>query len=413
MALNIKNTSVISFFKKRPLYRPFYLLFSVVLIFSLFNGVLVKKALADDSKLYVDNVYFYYGDDNVLYVKWHVKQTFSVHTDYWNGFTGNIYISSAQMGWPFSALTVPVGEPALDNYTYTFEAGQTYTMQLYHCYSAPYLDLITRDYLENYLGWIHIKLDSTYYFWFVNPFVDTDTLYYFAEYPNVSITYPTDNSEIAGTFNIQGTYTNPAVGGADYLKIDYVSSNGYIFTTVGAKYIQNTTSGNFSIPISGVPAGTYDFYIYFEGGGFDNYVGAVIHNIKIVKDIPQALPTGETTPTVPIYPTNDAQTYHAEYCTYGTDTTPFFNTLTNAVGGIVVNIGQNLADFANKFNLTDAQNTGTQMADAILTMRTYLGSVNSFFNGLPVAQILILYLIVFVLVILFRIIKGLINLIKP
>ena len=46
-------------------------------------------------------------------------------------------------------------------------------------------------------------------------------------------------------------------------------------------------------------------------------------------------------------------------------------------------------------------------------MRSYVAGLNSFFGDLPIGQILVLYLIVFVLVILFRVIKGLINLIKP
>jgi len=50
---------------------------------------------------------------------------------------------------------------------------------------------------------------------------------------------------------------------------------------------------------------------------------------------------------------------------------------------------------------------------AILLVRSYSSNLNTFFNDLPVSEFLLFYLTLLIVVIVFRIIKNLINLIKP
>jgi hypothetical protein len=80
---------------------------------------------------------------------------------------------------------------------------------------------------------------------------------------------------------------------------------------------------------------------------------------------------------------------------------------------VIGSIGENLAFFSNKFQLVDAQNTGSNLGNAILVARGYSSNINQLFGSLPIAEILVFYLILLILVAVFRIVKNLINLIKP
>jgi hypothetical protein len=397
----------ISGLKKRPRFRPFYgVVFSVILVFGLFNGFLVKNALAYGYSTnsysfsnYIDNVLYYKANDflttNHVVFSFHVKTTFVL--DEPDGYTLALY-NSGTGGWAGFISPFPLG---------TYTAGQTYSQTFTYSPNNGYFDYVAFGGAYNGFG---------YYYYFGTPSFWTGWVALTENpFPQVAISFPHDNDELTGAFDIQGTFTQPAGNNADHLEVDYLpagySGQSLTFWTFN---IQNLTSGTFDIPINGIPAGYYDFNVYFVGGQNDFYLAGTIHNLHIVNDIPPVLPnTTSTPPVIPAFPTANPVDYHAQFCEYGTSTTPLFNTLTGAVGGVITSIGQSLADFANKFSLTDAKNTGQMLANSVLTMREYVASLNAFFGDLPVGQILILYLITFVLVIIFRVIKGLVNLIKP
>jgi len=404
--INIKKPSKVSVLKKTPRCSRFYaLVFSVILVFGLFNGFLVKNANASNN--YFNNVLFYKGSDGYYRLGLHITTTLSgdgLQRDFPDPHCcifANWNLSGGLSG--YLCFDSPVPPNCLG--TYTLTAGNTYQLILDRnpAYPPVFNSSYYIDNIEFWSAWPH--------------FIDYQD-YYFTEYPSLTITYPHDNDEIAGAFNIQGSYTIPAGSGYNYLVAGFFTPGSYdplnFNSNVGAfGYDLATTTGNVLIPVNGIPAGYYDIYFRFLGSGLNYEPAPHILNVHLVNDIPPALPTGETPPTIQIYPPTAPETYHADYCAYGTSTTPLFNTLTGAVSGMITNIGQSLADFAGKFSLTDAQSTGQQLASSVLIMRSYVAGLNSFFGELPVGEILVLYLIVFVLVILFRVIKGLINLIKP
>jgi hypothetical protein len=409
---NIKKPSKVSGSKKRPRPTRFYaLVFSVILVFGLFNGFLVKNALALNNSDFIDNVVFYndaYNSNKTIF-KFHVKASFSYTSTYYNErgceycYEGNaisdypLYLPSTTDNGVLISLGFNCGDV-------DFIAGHTYTIQLvnhgrinicggwnlYGYWRAG--DSV----VSNYSGDLYLNWPASY---------DTEP-YHITEFPTANIIWPTDNAELTGAFNIQGSYTIPA---GIYNKL-YAS-----FEPTLSGFYQNIsgTSGDVLIPVNDIPAGSYQITFTFFGE-LTAYKIPLTLNIVLVNDIPPALPeTGETPPEVPIYPPTAPDTYHTDYCAYGTSTTPLFNTLTGAVSGMITSIGDNLATFAGRFSNTDAKDTGEQLASSVLTMRAYVAGLNSFFGELPVGEILVLYLIIFVLVILFRVIKGLINLIKP
>ena len=412
----IKKTTKTSDFKKKPRCRAFYgVIFSVILFLGLFNGFLTKNAFASNN--YVDDVKFYGATSGPFsgyaVVSFHVKTTFTIYT-YDIGCQTNMCkegLVSSNAG----------GSLALGNQCYpngfVFTAGNNYVFPLVnHYYSGSCGSHWGYRYDVNW-DWVPAStLNSSHYI--ENLFGYDIGRVYFKQFPILTITYPHDNDEIAGAFYVQGSYTIPASSTYYALLAGFFPVGTYdphnFNRNVGAFNADIAPpSGNFSIPNWQLPAGYYDIHFRFIGIGEQYDAPEYISNIHLLNDIPPSLPTGETPPTIPVYPETSPEAYHASYCSYGTSTTPLFNTLTGAIGGLITNIGQSLADFADRFNLTDAQNTGQQLANSVLLMRSYVATLNSFFGDLPVSQILILYLIVFVLVILFRLIKSLINLIKP
>lgn len=381
-------------------------LFGLILTFGLFFGFL-PKATADTCQMgvspsypstnYVDNVHYYkapdYNTTHNITLTFHVKTTFTLDCN--NGWDTVILDTGFGYGGSILSFTGRSG---------TYYAGNTYSFTVSY---TPY----SRFGGFSFGGG---KMGSTYYNYFGNPPFWTGWLpledY---PYPVATITYPYNNAEIAGAFNIQGNFTIPSGKSANYLVISFtpVGSN-YCLLTNFSQDIHNQTQGTINIPISGIPAGYYNISAVFTGGDFDNYTGATINNVHIVNDIPPALPSGEQTPQTPIFGYVSPDVYYASHSNY-TTSTALFDNLANSAGALIQSIGNSLSAFAGKFSLTNAQQTATITANSISTMRSYANNLNSFFGSLPIAQILFLYLLVFVAVILFRLIKNLINLIKP
>jgi hypothetical protein len=179
--------------------------------------------------------------------------------------------------------------------------------------------------------------------------------------------------------------------------------------------IQSASSGAVSIWVSNLPAGYYDFRIYFRGGTFDFYEGAVIYNVHIVNDMPFSLPPTQGLPPfeiVPVYNELVCDTYYAENSTYETSTALFSN-LCLTLSPVLLGVGNVLTQYSANFTPSNASSTGNQLGQSVVLLRSYLSNLNSFFNGFPVSQFLMLYLVALLIAIIIRLIKNLIHLAKP
>lgn len=351
-------------------------------VFGLFNGFLVKNVLASND--YVDSVHFYkaidYSITHNIILTFHVKTTF-----YWIGRV--CQYSSGQGVCGVRQDIATAGD---------FTAGNTY--------SFPFNLGIYWAYLP--LNWTHDDIGQTY---FVIPnFDDGWRGLEDNPYPFLSITYPANNDEIVNIFDITGTFTQPSGDTSHFLQADImptgieVSSFQKFWTAIG-----DNTSGNFSITIGNIPAGYYDFRIYFISGAFDHYQGALISNIHIVNDLPSFTPPwAEQPPSTapPIFEPIATSTFSTS--------TGLYTQLTDTFAPVLLSIVGNLQQFSSNFSQTNASSTGTQIGQSILLVRSYLSNINSFFSNFPVSQFLLLYLIALVVVIVLRLIKGLINLFK-
>ena len=295
------------------------------------------------------------------------------------------------------------------SHTYTFSAGNTYSVYISGLYYIPfnfeakYFYFVKDDQVNQPTG---IKMP--------NGFNDTE-IYPYTEEPSLIITYPHDNDEIAGAFNIEGSYTIPASSTYDTLTANFAVEldNGELLVY---RYSQSlaTTTGAVDIRVAGILQDTYQLYFYFKDSSnpsVDYSVPDYHYTIKIANFIPPELPTGEMPPNIPVFDYVSCSDYYLANSDYATASAMFVN-LCNAVSPLIDNLGNNLVSFADNFSSGEATANASTTANAIVLARGYVSNLNSFFNNLPVAQALGVYIIMFLAVALFRLARSIISLFK-
>jgi len=407
----------------------------VVIVLGVVLGLSTNKALASNN--YIDAIQYYRDSNGVPILQFHVKTTFTLSTGSF------VYPGIYGQNIGFVALPVPqlrdshhnaffmIPDDYTDyhispNTTFTFQAGSIYKL-IASFDGAIWVNSSGNACIKEgacyYNGqpWIYTLNPSSgdYLQLYIDGLFNDPDYYYFTEYPSLNITYPHDNDTIAGAFTIQGSYTVPSNGYYDTLEalLSYQAQSGAIG---GVRFYQklSTSSGEVNIPIDGIPANYYvlgfiflNYHDCFEigdcGGG---YSPELLIHLNIVKDIPPALPSGETPPVAPIYnPLDPIQWYQS----HSSDTpSDLYLTLTNTFSPLITNLGSNLVAFAGQFTGSQAQAISDNVSNAIITIKSYANNLNSFFNGLPVIQLLTGYILVFLAITIFRLAKGIIGLFK-
>ena len=411
--------------KKRGACRSIMgLVFLGFLIFGLFNGFSVKTAQAVNfENNFIDKLKLYYTIENDLVFEFHCKTSWTpVPYLYYPYRIFRINYSSSRAYAFYENVDLAIIPNLVDNY---FIAGNTY--KIYTKYTkgtaGGVTDYLTKARWEYWKGSPLTSSDfiSTYgatNFWTnATGGIGQTKLANYEEIPFLTISYPQNNMEIAESFDIQGSYTLPAGSGYNILMAGFFKAGTYDINW-------NKAVNVFSIPVSEpsgsfdnlrvsnyVPKDIYDIYFRFYGAGVSYELPFHISNINIVSDLPYELPiTGETPLVIPSFTTPSAQKIYEDYSNYDTPT-PLFNIITGAIEPISQTIGDNLTFFSSRFNITNAKEAGEKAGDAVLIIRANAGIINSFFNDLPIAEILFLYLSALVAVIVFRLIRLLIKLI--
>jgi len=406
------------------------LLCAFILLFGIGFGIFgVSRVEASNN--YIDNIVFT-SDQNDTYLGFHpikisffVKTTFQ--TTFWQDATGcwscfgfspdQVYeAGGAHTYFPETPLynryiLVPVNSSSITTIscpvgTQTFTAGNTYSFWLSQYYASPMLDnsLLFNGLYPASFGVLANTCNQT-------AWQDDTEQYPFLEFPTLNITFPFENAEISEAFYIQGSYTIPENSGITKL-IAFFRPVGLPYSTYS--FHQNLTylSGDVSIRSSGIQADDYTIEFCFVGLGIEAIcLDDQDINISILTAIPPEFPETQETPPE-FYDPIDADQFYFDFSAYDTPTALYSN-LKNAIQPIFTTIGSNLTFFSSRFDSETAKNTGEKTGQAILIVRTYSSNLNTFFNDLPVSEFLLFYLTLLIVVIVFRIIKNLINLIKP
>lgn len=409
---------------KRPRKAFWSVCVAFLLLSSLLFGFVPQRTLATNN--YVDDVVFDYEvATGYIFVSFHVKATFTLSASNGPDFDASVFAvgSFNGPGWIWQA-----GKTTADN-PLTYTAGNTYKSYIYNTFQLSQMG--NPAYIYNYASY---PLDASDYIdklgntgtygWGspVNPtWVETDDTYYL-ETPTLTITFPEDDESIAESFYIEGSFTQPDPPVYNWLQA-IATPAGILLQFPNAFYFplskaSSTTAGDFTIWINNLSAGYYDFYIFME----DVYTGESyplngwkVSNIHLVSDLPFSLPPFADQPpyTAPtIFETLDPVTYYTANSGYETSTA-FYTTFTDILAPVLLSLGQNLLAYSSNFTPSNASSTGNQIGESVVLIRSYLSNINSFFNNFPVSQFLVLYLIVLLLVVVMRLIKGLIHLFKP
>lgn len=414
------------------------LLLGVVLSLLLASGGLMspQKAQAVSYSDYYDVLGFYGDTDNSAILKIYVKSNFTLPYGKIGGqwfcasntyYQGNVNVFTLNLsGTNYNAVIdeysikkngVLVYSP--DNwecYSPSFEAGYNYEFKLTSNvgYGGQLGVWMKEYYYQNGYGWFYPLYGDYIYNLFSNPYPNSD-LYNTNQYdyfpsPTLTISFPPLNATttIAEAFNISGSYVNPS-GLYDYLVVffyDYINN----YTTHFEQIITNIASGSVDIRISGLPASNYNLEYDFLSNEAGYYFTYKTSNIILVNAIPPELPFSTTTP--PLLPEYlGCDSYYQLHSNYSSSTN-LFNSICSALSPLLGSVSNNLTAFNDRFSSNNAVSSGSQFGGAILAIRGYANNLNSLFNNAPVSQALTFYIILFLAVIIFRLIRGLINLIK-
>jgi len=100
----------------------------------------------------------------------------------------------------------------------------------------------------------------------------------------------------------------------------------------------------------------------------------------------------------------DFSSYYASNSQFTTPT-DFINRLASATQPFLVTLSSWLENFSDLFDLSEAQEKGEQLGNAIPKARGYLAFFDGLFADLPLSGILLIYLVILIGIIIFRIIR--------
>jgi len=412
-------------------------LYGVVLLILCAFILVFTAPTAKASNVYTSNISFYKGADGIVRVKFYVNTSFDIVVSpvtYVDGdreycaTAGTYSFGKINNDNSFSIIAPDNSDLvfATCDRTFHYVAGQTYDNIVLYGQAAVQRSVATKKIcvLDNCntnfdVDSLFRPLTSADYFrhaYYVGSawptYSDTED-YYFTEYPNLTIDYPLPDAEISGAFYITGSYTIPAESGFDTLLAMVNEPGIYGATYYGFFQMDLAPPGDdVNIRVAGVPAGEYEiFFAFMEYADDSNiYISPVSIPITILVGSPSEFEPGETPP--PIFNILDPDSYYTANSNYASSTLVFDN-LSGAVKPLVLKIGDYLTFFSSKFDDEIAKETGEEMASGVLIVRAYADNLNTFFGDLPISQALFFYLLLLVVVAVFRIVRNLINLIKP
>ena len=429
--------------KKSDLGAFFRVFFSFFILGVAFFGFFGQAKIAQGANDYVDDVYIWLDEHLFWRLHFHVKTTFTITYSIYpptNPYREDTRTNPIQTSFAkgcFEDYYTYGANPthywhAYHSGAFVYQAGNSYDEYLTRVWNITYSgtmgrrtgDLSCNENDYNCSGKLDNLLNAKGGILLFNPPVDyTFTLTDFSdmgiqdneEYPVIinpilSITFPNDNAEIAGAFNIKGNYGQLDLERFNLLIAEFRNKNNdtlYFFK----QKLNTAPTGEIDLKVSGIPAGDYNLYFYFHN---ESYTGSLYFppyylKIKIVDDIPYQLPITEEIPP-DYFSIYSAGHIYTEYSNYATPTA-MFSTLTGAIEPIITTLGDNLTFFTSQFSQSKAKQTGESIGQAILIVRAYANNLNSFFNDLPIAQVLFFYILLLIVVVVFRIIRQAISLI--
>jgi len=246
--------------------------------------------------------------------------------------------------------------------------------------------------------------------------------------PTINIVSPTDGSELTTFFNMTIFYsfagsferlmiifenwdeasTCPINGSAEWETEYPLYFNYQSFPYFSPVF--STSTGTTTISVSDLAPQNFKCvrcYMILESTGEISDELCPEYNINVLTYIPP-----ENLPSY-YFPISDWADYYATHTDRWATSTELFTNWAAAVEPMMIWIGNLIISFQDIFNASSSAARGAEYGNAIPVARGYLATIDNFFGGLPISTTFLFYLITALVVIIFKLISSVINLIKP
>jgi len=264
---------------------------------------------------------------------------------------------------------------------------------------------------------IKLKLDD----------VEYSNEFYWERIASILITYPPSNSEISDTFTMEIDYFE-ATGYnqliiwfedwdiddcPDFDEPSYQEEKDLYFNNQSRLYFSayfTTSTGTTTIEISDIETGNYNCNMCRFFHSITTEMSSRLCKGYIIKILEYIPPVDIPILLLPISSWTD---YYAEHSERYTTSTPIFTSMAETFSPLISWFGNTILFFNNYFDPETAGNKGEEIGNAVRIARGYLESIDDFFGGLPISTIFIFYLITAIVVIIYRLVRGILTIIIP
>jgi len=251
--------------------------------------------------------------------------------------------------------------------------------------------------------------------------------FYLSFIPEIDITYPLDEAEIAGNFTMKIDYSNAI--GYDRLMItfedwdigsscpppsdpNYQEEFDVYFNNRSLPYFSSflsTSTGTTTIEIGDLEIGEYNcnkcYFLTTTGLISENLCFG--YNLDVLSYIPPV-----DLPEV-FLDFESWENYYSEHSERFATSTPIFSSMAETFTPLITWVGNTILFFNTYFDPETAGNRGEEIGNSVRVARGYLESIDDFFGDLPISTIFIFYLITAIVIIIYRLVRGILTIIIP
>lgn len=252
--------------------------------------------------------------------------------------------------------------------------------------------------------------------------------YYLFYIPDIDINYPLDDTETIGNFLMEIDYQKAEsynrlvvifedwdIGSScpDESDTNYQPEYDEFFNNRSLPYFSSpftTSTGSTTINVSGLEVGNYNCnkcYFINESLGLISENLCVGYDINVLSYVPPA--------EIPEYylPFETWTDYYTEHSERFATSTPIFSSMAETFTPLITWVGNTILFFNNYFDPEIAKERGEETGNAVMVARGYLESIDDFFGDLPISTIFIFYLITAIVIIIYRLVRGILTIIIP
>jgi len=246
--------------------------------------------------------------------------------------------------------------------------------------------------------------------------------------PEIDIIYPLDNSYVISNFEMEVDYAQ--AGGYDRLMVVFEDWNAsstcpeptdFSYWVERSAYFNSQSMPYFSDRLA-TSTGTTTFEVYGLGLGkyncnkchfVNDSTGVMSENLCKGYDVEVGIYV--LAPDIPEFylPFGSWPEYYAEHSEKYDTPTPLYDNLAWTFEPLINNIGNIIIFFNSYFDKQLASEKGAEFGNVVPVFRGYLDQFNDFFGGLPISELLLFYLITAILVIIYRIVRGILTILFP